>query len=449
MLSTHEDGLRMNRRVMLTSGAALAVTTPASARSRAGFVTRDGLSLRLDGRPYRFVGANIWYLAWLGADAEFGDRARLARELDALVADGVTNVRIAASAELSPLKNSVRPAFRDAGPTYNETLLVGLDRALAETGRRQMKAVLYLTNFWEWSGGMMTYLSWGNGGRYVDMNDPAHPWPEFPDFAADFYASDQAVDLYHAYVRAIVGRTNTVTGIRYIDDPAIMAWQLANEPRPGGGEARATANLPGFHAWINSTARLIKSLDPNHLVSTGGEGLMGSIGRDEVVLESHRSTDIDYLTAHIWPANWGWLDPANMVGTDNNARAQAADYVARHIGLARQLGKPLVIEEFGYPRDGNLYDAATPTRLRDGFYGDIHAAVLAEIAVGGPLVGSNFWAWNGEGRARNPDFRFRSNDKAWLGDPPHEPQGWYGVFDTDGSTRATVRAQAAALAALA
>ena len=53
------------------------------------------------GEPYRFVGANAWYLAWLGADADFGDRARLERELEALAGDGVTNLRIAASADLS------------------------------------------------------------------------------------------------------------------------------------------------------------------------------------------------------------------------------------------------------------------------------------------------------------------------------------------------------------
>ena len=34
-------------------------------------------------------------------------------------------------------------------------------------GRRGMTAVIYLTNFWEWSGGMMTYLYWTNGGRYM------------------------------------------------------------------------------------------------------------------------------------------------------------------------------------------------------------------------------------------------------------------------------------------
>ena len=441
------EGFELTRRGVLASSVALALAPAAVANAApAGFITREGLALRLDGKPYRFVGANAWYFAWLGADAEFGDRARLARELDALAADGVTNLRIGASAELSPLKNSVRPAFRDPSPEYNETLLVGLDQAMAEIGRRGMKAVLYLTNFWEWSGGMMTYLSWVNGGRYINMNDPAHPWPAFADFNADFYRSEAAVALYHDYVRTVVGRTNTVTGIRYADDPALMAWQLANEPRAAGGEAEALANLPAFYAWINDTARLIKSLDPNHLVSTGGEGLKGSVEHAEVVIESCRSPDIDYLTAHIWPGNWGWLDRKDMAGTHAHARTLSTDYVARHIDFARQLDKPLVIEEFGYPRDGDLYDPTVPTTMRDGFYADIHAAVLADARTGGPLAGTNFWAWNGEGRARHSDHRFRKGDDAWLGDPPHEPQGWYGVFDTDRSTRALLRAHATNLA---
>ena len=77
----------------------------------------------------------------------------------------------------------MRPTFRNRTRHFNETLLRGLDHALAEMGRREITAVIYLTNFWEWSGGMMTYLYWTNGGRYINMNDPAHPWPEFPDMS--------------------------------------------------------------------------------------------------------------------------------------------------------------------------------------------------------------------------------------------------------------------------
>lgn len=439
----------IDRRITLASLAALAAT-PALGQPRAtprGFVARDRAALTIDGRPYRFVGANVWYAAWLGMAGQAGDRARLSRELDVLAGDGVTNLRLAASAELSPLRNSVRPAFRDRD-AYNEALLVGLDHVLAEMARRDMKAVLYLTNFWEWSGGMMTYLSWVNGGRYINMNDPAHPWPAFADFNASFYVSDDAVALYHDYVRAVVGRTNTVTGRRYADDPAIMAWQLANEPRAAGDLEKVRANQPAFQAWIAGTARLIKSLAPRQLVSTGSEGLKGSGESRDIVLDTHRSPDIDYVTAHIWPGNWGWLKLDDMAGTDAEARRLARDYIDQHVAMAEALGKPLVIEEFGYPRDGNRYEPDAPSTYREGIYRDVHAAVLDSVRKGGPLVGSNFWAWSGEGRPRHADHRFRAGDDAWLGDPPHEPQGWYGVFDTDEALRAEVRAHAAALAAV-
>ena len=75
----------------------------------------------------------------------------------------------------------------------------------------------------------------------------------------------------------------------------------------------------------------------------------------------------------------------------------------------------------------------------------IYVSVLASSAKGGPLVGSNFWAWNGAGRAAHPDHRFKPGDTSYLGDPPHEPQGWYGVFDADASTRKVIADHAAAL----
>ncbi len=462
----------MDRRTVMLGGAALlcgcaagptgltgarsgaAAGAGAGARAGAGvqrsaFVTVDGLSFRRDGQRYRYVGANIWYGAFLGADTAYGDRNRLGRELDRLQALGIRNLRILGSAELSPLKNSITPGFRDRGAAYNRDLLAGLDWTLAEMAKRGMTAVIYLTNFWEWSGGMMTYLYWVNGGRYIDMNDPAHPWPQFADDTAAFYANDRAQALYRDYIRAIVTRTNSVTGRPYADDPTIMAWQLANEPRPGGSDAVAVPNLPAFYGWIDGTARYIKSLGRHHLVCTGSEGLKGSIEREDVVLAAHRSPAIDYLTTHIWPNNWSWMDAGDLAGTYDAGAAKVADYIATHVRLARTLGKPLVIEEFGYPRDGaTAYDPAISTAFRDRFYRQVYAAIEADARTGGPLAGSSFWAWNGEARTPHADHRFRRGDLNYMGDPPHEPQGWYGVFDSDAATLAVIRAHATALAAI-
>lgn len=413
-----------------------------------GFVAARDAALFIDEAPYRFVGANLWYGAYLGADAEYGDRARLARELDQLAAMGVGNLRVLGASELSPLRNSLDPAFRSAEPPYNETLLAGLDVLLAEMGTRGMRAVIYLNNFWEWSGGMATYLYWTNGGRYIDMNDPAHPWPAFPDFSAQFYASEAAVALYRDYVRALVTRTNTVTGAAFRDDPAIMSWQLANEPRPGGSAETAAVNMSAYQRWIAETARLIKSLDPNHLVSTGSEGLMGCVESEPCAREAHGSADVDYVTAHIWPQNWDWADPSDLAGTFARVEANTRAYIEAHVRLAQTLGKPLVIEEFGFPRDGMSLEPGTPTTLRDRFYALIQSSVLESARAGGPLVGSNFWAWGGSGRAQHGDRRMRRGDTSYLGDPPHEPQGWYSVFDADASTVALVGAHARDLRAL-
>ena len=416
--------------------------------ARRDFVRRSGAGFMIGGRPYRFAGTNMWYAAYLGNTGPGGDRARLTRELDRVAVLGISNIRLLGSSELSPLKNSVRPTFRDSSARYNEELLAGLDFTFAEMGRRGQRAVIYLTNFWEWSGGMMTYLSWVNGGDYINMNDPAHPWPQFADRSSAFYANPAAVALYHDYVRSLVGRTNSITGHRYVDDPAIMSWQLANEPRPGGSDAAGKTNMPAYLGWVAATARLIKSIDPNHLVTVGSEGTQGCIDDEQCVANAHSAADVDYVTAHIWPQNWGWADLADLDGSWPATEQKVRAYFARQEAIATGLGKPLVIEEFGFPRDEARFDPTATTVSRDRFYALIYSLALDSAARGGPIAGTNFWAWGGEGRAQHPDYHFVRGDTAYLGDPPHEPQGWYSVLSGDRTTHAIIAEQARAMAAL-
>ena len=422
---------------LLSGGCA---TRPPAPSAASGFIRRDGIHLTRGEAPYRIVGANMWYAAWLGADAAYGDRARLGRELDRLKALGLNNLRIMAAAEDGPLKNSIKPGFSRPDGSLNPDLLAGLDFTMAEIARRGMTAVVCLGNFWEWSGGFGTWLYRVTGG-YTDMNDPAKPWPAYADATAAFYGNAQAVALYHDHVRAIVTRTNSITGRRYAEDPAVMCWQLANEPRPGGSPQAAERHLDAYYAWIDGTAALIRSLDANHLVSLGHEGPMGAVGSAAIVRRAHQ--DIDSRTAHIWPLNWGWVDGKDLAGTWDAGGAKVADYLATHGRLAKALGKPLLFEEFGFPRDGELYDPTAPTTFRERYYRMIYDVVEASWRSGGPVMGSNFWAWNGEARAAHADARFRDGDLAYMGDPPHEPQGWYGMFDSDASMLALVRAHAA------
>jgi mannan endo-1,4-beta-mannosidase len=435
----------ISRRTVL-SGLALSAGAAACAEAGApgGFVRVEDGRFLLDGRPYRYAGTNLWYGAYLGSSG--GNRDRLKHELDTLHGLGLDNLRVLGAAELSPLKNSLNPAFRGETPPYNEDLLGGLDFLLAEMGRRGMKAVIYLNNFWEWSGGMVTYLYWTNGGHYIDLNDPAHPWPEFADFSAQFYASPKALALYEQYVAALVDRTNTVTGKKYRSDRTIMSWQLANEPRPGGSLAKA--QFKPMNAWIARTAKFIKARDPNHLISTGNEGLKGCLESEDCVVGAHAPAAIDYLTFHLWPLNWGWIDPKDMAGTFTSCDLKSRDYVATHLRIAGQLNKPAVLEEFGFARDGGGYGANVPTTYRDRFYAMVFSALEESTMSGGPFAGTNFWAWGGAGRAQHADFLVRAGDTSFVGDPPQEPQGRNSVFDSDTSTLKLIGAHTARLKTL-
>lgn len=434
--------MTFSRRETLSVSAAGALALAArghaaSAAPSPAFVTRDGTRLMRGGMPYRITGTNLWYAAWLGADADYGDRARLVRELDRLQALGINNLRIMAAAEEGPLKNAIKPGFTHADGSPNAALLEGLDFAMAEIARRAMTAVLVLSNFWEWSGGLQTLL-YRATGRYIDMGDPAHPWPAFADATAKVYANPDAIARYRQHVRSLLARRNSITGVAYAEDPAIMSWQLANEPRPGGSDAAIAANRAAYLGWIAETAALIRAGAPQHLVSLGQEGTMATNGDAGLVADAH--SRIDYVTAHIWPLNWSWVKGDDLAGTWPEGRRKVEAYLAAHVAIAEAAGKPLVIEEFGFPRDGEAYAPSASTGFREDYYRLIYGAVEASWKAGGVIAGSNFWAWNGEARTPHPDARFRDGDRAYMGDPPHEPQGWYGVFDSDAAMLDVIRA---------
>jgi len=382
------------------------------------FVTVSAGRFMLEGRPYYFVGTNFWQGMNLGVEGPKGDRALLAAELDRLQRIGVTNLRVMASSE-GPNTEPYRmaPALMISPGKYDGSVLDGLDFLIAELGKRGMKAVMVLNNYWQWSGGMAQYVSWSDGTTIPYPGD----WSEFMNYSAKFYDCAECQTWYRDHIEMIIGHTNPYTGLKYRDDPTIFAWELANEPR----------RYP--YSWIDETAGYIKSLDPNHMVTTGSEGTPPGEGLD--FQRTHDGPNIDYATIHIWPQNWGWYDPANPA-TYDRAEQNALEYLRRHVFEMAVLQKPLVLEEFGLARDWepvqDIYDPQSSTMYRDRFYKALFSEVHDLSLKGGPVAGDNFWAWGGASRPGDD----------WHGDPPHETPGWYSVYDIDSSTIAIIAAHA-------
>ncbi|MBR5852503.1 MAG: cellulase family glycosylhydrolase [Bacteroidaceae bacterium] len=389
-------------------------------------VAQQGTQFIKDGKPYHYIGTNMWYASVLGSEGEGGNRERLCNELDHLKSIGVTNLRILTGPDAgSALANPAKPYLQTAPGVLNDTILKGLDFVIAELDKRGMDAVIYLNNAWDWSGGYGFYLKECGYGDSPNTNEDGG-YNRYVEYCANFSREPKAIGMYNDYIKAIVSRQNSITGRLYKDEPAIMAWQLCNEPRPF-----AKDNKEAFATWISDAAALIKSIDPNHMVSTGSEGYIGCEVDMELCEKIHADKNIDYLTIHIWPVNWGWAPRSNPDSGIENACLESGNYIAEHIELAKKLNKPLVIEEFGYSRKDNISGTDIPTDSRDMFYRFIFEQVKNSVEQGNPIAGCNFWGWGGSGRPR--DLVWQAGDD-YLSDPPHEPQGWYSVFDCDTTT---------------
>ena len=395
------------------------------------FVKVNGTHFEIAGKPYYFMGTNYWYGAYLGMKENPGNRERLKKELDQLKENGITNLRVLAGSNLSSIHNSLKPAFQRAPGDYDEKLLDGLDYLISEMDKRGMHAVLFLTNFWEWSGGMSQYLAWENNGKLIDPAVDGN-WSGFMNYSKKFYTDLKAQKVFRQYVNMLLTRQNNYTGRFYREEPAIMAWELANEPRPGSG-AEGLASIDTLINWVNETAMFIKSVDANHLVTTGSEGLAGCLESARCYIDEHKSDYVDYATVHLWAKNWGWFRADSMEKTLIISLHNATDYLDKHIAMSRKIGKPLVLEEFGLGRDYEKYDLNAPVTARNRYYKNIFSLMYDSAAMGAPVAGINFWAYGGAGRAQHEDYKWQMGDP-FTGDPPQEPQGLNSVFDTDTST---------------
>lgn len=381
-----------------------------------GYPEVRGTRFFRDGKPFVISGFNHWAALPLAREGNAAGWDQLRRDLDALQGLGINVLRILGASEgpdTEPLR--IVPSLQPAAGQYDAASVTGLLKLVAELESRKLLAIVMMNNFWHWSGGMTQYLAWAGAGPVP--YPPPHPggsWDRYQRHAATFYSNDKAKALYAALLDHIVPQLK--------NSPAVI-WELANEPR-------GMNNLAAFHSWIDETAGHIKTLAPSHLVTTGSEGQTASpsnsgtdVGRD------HESVHVDFITFHLWAQNWGWIRADNLERGLPKATELAKKYINDHVARAAKAGKPLLLEEFGFPRDGGSFDPDSPTTVRDRYYGEIYGLVRSLLGTT-PMAGIMPWAWSGDTRPPRPGQLWKPGDP-FIGDPPHEEQGWYGIYSKD------------------
>lgn len=400
--------------------------------AQTGFVkVKDGHFVR-HGQPYYYVGTNFWYGAILGSEGQGGDRKRLCRELDKMKSLGIDNLRILVGSDgKRGVKTKVEPTLQEAPGVYNDTILAGLDYLLMQMEKRNMVAVLYLNNSWEWSGGYGYYLEQAGMGKAPRPNEDGYP--AFMQFVSQYATCEKAHQLFYDYVRFIIGRTNRYTHRRYVDDPAIMSWQIGNEPRAFSKEA-----LPAFEHWLAEASSLIRSLDSNHLISIGSEGSWGCENDIACYERICADKNVDYCNIHLWPYNWSWARQDHLVEDLGVSCQNTKEYIDQHLDVCARIKKPLVMEEFGYPRDGFSFTPGSSTQGRDGYYQYVFGLVADNAEKGGYFAGCNFWGWGGFAQPMHEQWQVGDD---YTGDPAQEAQGLNSVFVKDASTLKVIRSQ--------
>lgn len=381
--------------VALGSGAVAAPAsasgrpTPWPARTR-GFVRSRGAQLVLGGRPFRYAGTNCYYLHYKShymVDSVLNDAAAM----------GLRVVRAWAFLDGEPSDGIV---LQPEPGVFDEDGFEPLDYAVWKAGQLGLRLVLTLTNNWTAFGGIDTYVRWFGAAGHDD-----------------FYTSPRIRRAYRAWVRHVIRRRNRYTGLRYWQDPAVMTWQLANEPR-----ARSDRSGDTLVRWADEMSRFVKGLAPHQLVAVGDEGFYGRAGDADYPYSDYEGVHwrrlaslpaVDYGTVHCYPDHWkGELTPAEKV-------AWGTGWFRRHVADGARWGFPVVVEEFG------LEDTSADRALRDGAY----RAWTREVEAGAG-TGDHVWILT----ARQDD-----------GEPYADYDGFRVVYPS--STAALISAHAAAQAA--
>jgi mannan endo-1,4-beta-mannosidase len=280
---------------------------------RQDFVSRRGPSFALGDDVFYFAGTNNYYL-------HYQSHFMIDDVLNDAVAMGLPVIRMWGFLDGNAANGFV---MQPTPGVYPEDGYERFDYTVWRAGQLGLRLVVVLVNNWNDFGGMNQYVTWFGAASHDE-----------------FYTNPQIKDAYKHYVRHFLHRTNRYTGRMMIDEPTIMTWELANEPRCESDPSGDT-----LFDWVREMSFFIKSMDRRHLVAIGDEGFYRQPGNPDWTRGGGEGVDwtrnlalptVDYGTLHLYPDYWG---------KDNTWSLQ---WIADHIHDGHALGKPVVVEEYGW-----------------------------------------------------------------------------------------------------
>jgi mannan endo-1,4-beta-mannosidase len=256
--------------------AAVDAMPTADKRAVAAFPSVSGTKFTIDGVTKYFAGTNSYWIGFLTNNAD------VETTMEHISTSGLKILRVWGFNDVNGGGNGVYyQSHSSSGATINTGAngLQRLDAVVASAEKHGVKLIINFVNFWDDYGGMNAYVKAYGGSK------------------TGWYTNSKAQSVYQAYIKAVVNRYKTSN--------AIFAWELANEPRCQG------CNTDIIYNWADTTSKYVKSLDPDHMVTLGDEG-MGVPGSSAYPYKTSEGVDfvknlkiktLDFGTYHWYPGS--------------------------------------------------------------------------------------------------------------------------------------------------
>ncbi|KAI1859760.1 hypothetical protein JX265_010209 [Neoarthrinium moseri] len=255
-------------------------------------VTREGSTLLVDGKPWKAVGPNIY---WLGLDenvvppdgepydaatkSSYPTKGRITDALATVQALGGTMIR---SHTLGTNLGNPLTVMPELG-VINEAAFEAIDWAVYQAGLYGIRYMVPLTDNWDYyHGGKYNFLRWF-GYNLTQANDSQNPEMQ------QFYTNQAIVAAFKNYIEKLVTHRNQYNNLTYAEDPTIFAFETGNELQ---GPRNRDMDCPAD--WVRDITGFIKNLAPNKLIVDGTYG----VNRTHFDIQ-----DIDIFSNHYYPVN--------------------------------------------------------------------------------------------------------------------------------------------------
>ena len=276
----------------------LALSTHPSIGQFKNFITTKGDRLMDGEAELRFISCNVPNLHYVEDNLPFNgtDPWRLPDEFeirDALTAIKQMGGKVARVYVFSVKKESDLNAIAYVeGPgKFNEEAFRTFDKVLQIANEVGIRLIVPFVDNWLWWGGPKEYALFRGKPRDA------------------FWTDAQLISDFEKTIEFVIHRTNTYTGVPYIRDKAVLAWETGNE-------------IVAPFSWTKTVAAYIKSLDKNHLV------LEGTLGR-ELTADALNDPNLDILSSH------HYRDPKSSI-----------EFIVKNRQMAKGK-KPYIVGEYG------------------------------------------------------------------------------------------------------